>query len=50
VAWLRQHQGADGAWPRQSQSGVFFSTAMLDYRLYKDYFPAWALARHARLG
>ena len=40
---------ADGQWPRQSQSGVFFSTAMLDYRLYKDYFPAWALARFSRL-
>jgi len=32
-----------------AQSGVFFSTAMLDYRLYKDYFPAWALARHVTL-
>jgi hypothetical protein len=28
---------------------VFFSTAMLDYRLYKDYFPTWALARYAHL-
>ncbi|MDB4968220.1 MAG: squalene cyclase [Myxococcales bacterium] len=46
---LRAMQQADGQWPRQSQAGVFFSTAMLDYRLYKDYFPAWALARFARL-
>jgi lanosterol synthase len=46
---LRAMQLADGQWPRQAQSGVFFSTAMLDYRLYKDYFPAWALARFARL-
>ena len=49
VEWLRALQLADGQWPRQSQSGVFFSTAMLDYRLYKDYFPAWALARFSRL-
>ncbi|HZS41406.1 MAG TPA: prenyltransferase/squalene oxidase repeat-containing protein [Polyangia bacterium] len=49
VACLRNLQRAGGAWPRQSQSGVFFSTALLDYRLYKDYFPTWALARHARL-
>lgn len=49
VECLKQMQLADGQWPRQSQSGVFFSTAMLDYRLYKDYFPAWALARFSRL-
>jgi lanosterol synthase len=46
---LRALQLPDGQWPRQSQSGVFFSTALLDYRLYKDYFPAWALARFSRL-
>ena len=46
---LRRMQAGDGAWPRQSQSGVFFATAMLDYKLYKDYFPTWALARHAAL-
>ena len=28
---------------------MFFGTGMLDYRLYKDYFSAWALARHAAL-
>jgi lanosterol synthase len=49
VERLRALQGADGQWPRQSQSGVFFATALLDYRLYKDYFPAWALARFSRL-
>ncbi|MGZ3442065.1 MAG: 2,3-oxidosqualene cyclase, partial [Polyangia bacterium] len=46
---LRAMQRPDGQWPRQSQSGVFFATALLDYRLYKDYFPAWALARFSRL-
>ncbi len=45
LTWLRAKQQADGSWPQQSQSGIFFSTAMLDYRLYKDYFPTWALKR-----
>jgi squalene/oxidosqualene cyclase-like protein len=47
VRWLAARQRHDGSWPRQAPAGVFFGTAMLDYRLYKDYFPAWALARHA---
>jgi lanosterol synthase len=46
-AWLERAQEPSGAWPHQAQSGVFFSTAMLDYRLYKDVFPTWALARTA---
>lgn len=46
---LERLQGADGAWPHQAQSGIFFSTAMLDYRLYKDVFPTWALGRRAAL-
>jgi squalene/oxidosqualene cyclase-like protein len=37
-----QQQG--GGWPPQAASGVFFQTAVLDYRLYKDIFPTWALA------
>jgi squalene/oxidosqualene cyclase-like protein len=49
VACLEKMQLKSGEWPRQSQSGVFFSTAMLDYRLYKDYFPTWALSRYASL-
>jgi lanosterol synthase len=49
IQFLRRLQLDSGAWPRQAQSGIFFSTAMLDYRLYKDTFPTWALARHATL-
>jgi lanosterol synthase len=49
VEWLRSRQQADGSWPRQAVNGVFFGTAMLDYRLYASYFPVWALARHAAL-
>lgn len=49
VAFLRRAQEADGAFPQGAQNGVFFGTAMLDYRLYKSYFPAWALARAASI-
>jgi lanosterol synthase len=49
VAWLAGRQQADGSWPPEAVNGVFFGTAMLDYRLYRSYFPAWALARHAAL-
>ena len=44
-ARLESLQAEDGSWPRDAVNGVFFGTAMLDYRLYHDYFPAWALAR-----
>ena len=36
----RQH---NGSWPRESVAGVFFSTALLNYDLYREYFPLWAL-------
>jgi len=39
---LQQH--STGGWPHQAASGVFFHTAVLDYRFYKDIFPTWALA------
>jgi lanosterol synthase len=45
AAFLRARQRADGSYPEQAVAGVFFGTAMLHYRLYKAYFPAWALAR-----
>jgi 2,3-oxidosqualene cyclase len=46
IAWLVSQQQADGSWPQQAVNGVFFGSAMLDYRLYKAYFPVWALARY----
>jgi lanosterol synthase len=49
VAWLRAHQNTDGSFPEGALNGVFFDSAMLDYRLYRSYFPAWALGRHAAL-
>jgi lanosterol synthase len=47
IAWLLARQEAGGGWPAGPVTGVFFGTAMLDYRLYPAYFPAWALARYA---
>jgi lanosterol synthase len=44
---LRSQQLPDGSFPQQALGGVFFGTAMLDYKLYKEYFPMWALARAA---
>ncbi len=43
LGWLASRQLPDGDWPRDSVNGVFFGTAMLDYRLYNTYFPTWAL-------
>ena len=34
---------ADGTWPRQDMAGIFFSRALLDYTLYRQYFPLHAL-------
>jgi lanosterol synthase len=50
VAFLRARQRGDGSYPEQAVAGVFFGTAMLHYRLYKAYFPAWALARARAAG
>jgi lanosterol synthase len=47
AAWLARRPRADGSWPREAVNGVFFGTAMLDYDLYRTYFPTWALARVA---
>lgn len=47
AAWLAAHQQSDGSWPREAVNGVFFGTAMLDYDLYRSYFPSWALGRAA---
>ena len=52
--YLLNTQEASGAWPRQDMAGVFFRTALLDYVLYRQYFPLHALGlyeqrRKARL-
>lgn len=48
AAFLATQQQPDGGFPQQAQNGVFFGTAMLDYRLYKSYFPVWALGKCAQ--
>ncbi len=45
LAYLRQMQRDDGSWPPETPSGVFFNTSVLDYELYRQIFPVWALAR-----
>lgn len=44
--FLVSRQQAGGGWADERASGVFFNTAVLDYRLYPAVFPTWALARY----
>ena len=46
VRFLAGMQRADGTWPRQDMAGIFFRTALLDYTLYRQYFPLHALGLH----
>lgn len=41
-------QREDGSWPKQEMAGVFFRTALLDYELYRQYFPLHALGLYER--
>ncbi len=55
AGFLVDAQEADGTWPKQDMAGVFFRTALLDYVLYRQYFPLHALGlyeqrRRKRLG
>lgn len=43
--WLSDMQLDNGEWPTQDPIGIFFHTALLDYVLYKQYFPVWALGQ-----
>ena len=42
--FLAEAQDDSGHWPRQDPVGIFFHTALLDYVLYRQYFPLWALS------
>ncbi len=44
--FLTMAQLGSGEWPRQAPTGVFFHVALLDYSLYRSYFPLWALAAY----
>ena len=46
--FLLRTQQEDGGWPKQDMAGVFFRTALLDYVLYRQYFPLHALALYER--
>ncbi len=43
VRYLLDTRDGEKGWPRQDMAGVFFRTALLDYALYREYFPLWAL-------
>ena len=45
---LAAMQREDGTWPKQDPEGVFFHTSLLEYRLYRAYFPPWALGLYQR--
>jgi lanosterol synthase len=45
--FLVESQLGNGDWPRQSLSGVFNKTALINYDNYRRYFPIWALGRFA---
>ncbi|MEA5622442.1 prenyltransferase/squalene oxidase repeat-containing protein [Nostoc sp. UHCC 0251] len=42
--FLMSMQMENGDWLKQDSVGVFFNTAVLDYTLYRNYFPVWALS------
>ncbi|MDH3844276.1 MAG: hypothetical protein OES69_10080 [Myxococcales bacterium] len=46
---LKSMQQDSGRWPDREFVGVFFETALLNYRLYRQYFPVMALALFRRL-
>ncbi len=46
ASFLARAQNETGEWPKQDMAGVFFHTALLDYVLYRSYFPVWALAEY----
>jgi len=48
AAFLEATQASTGEWPDGAYVGVFFETALLNYRLYRQYFPVMALALHHR--
>jgi lanosterol synthase len=48
ASFLARMQREDGTWPKQDPEGIFFHTALLEYRLYRSYFPVWALGLYAQ--
>ena len=55
VGFLLDKQDRNGNWPKQDPAGVYGRTALLEYPLYRQYFPLHALGlyeqrRRAQLG
>ncbi len=48
ASYLASTQREDGTWSKQDPEGIFFHTALLEYRLYRSYFPMWALGLYER--
>ncbi len=46
AAWLSRAQTPEGDWESPFMAGVFFRTALLDYRMYKRIFPVQALGQY----
>lgn len=46
ASFLAKRQSDDGTWPKQDPEGVFFRSSLLDYVLYRRYFPVWALGAY----
>jgi squalene-hopene/tetraprenyl-beta-curcumene cyclase len=50
IAWLMEHQAADGVWPEDTYTGGGFPRVFyLRYHGYAKIFPLWALARYRNL-
>jgi squalene-hopene/tetraprenyl-beta-curcumene cyclase len=50
IAWLTDHQDAEGVWPEDSYTGGGFPRVFyLRYHGYSKIFPLWALARYRNL-
>ena len=50
IAWLQQHQDADGLWSQEAYTGGGFPRVFyLRYHGYPKFFPLWALARYRNL-
>jgi squalene-hopene/tetraprenyl-beta-curcumene cyclase len=47
VAWLAEHQNADGSWDESEFTGTGFPRVFyLKYHLYRNSFPLYAMARY----
>jgi squalene-hopene/tetraprenyl-beta-curcumene cyclase len=50
MAWLQQHQDAEGLWPEEDYTGGGFPRVFyLRYHGYRKFFPLWAAARYRNL-